>query len=196
MPSNKQPDAVLVGQTYGRLKVISFHHSDKRWRKHYECECICGKKKIIQGTLLKSGNTKSCGCLGKETARKRALPHGVASMRQVFAGYRSKAKKIDILFNLTMPQFKKIVSSPCFYCGDIDSNIHRSPHGTGDFAYNGLDKIDSGKGYTVNNVVSCCKKCNFAKSNMSQGEFVKWIRKAYNHLNKTAMAHQWGDLLI
>jgi hypothetical protein len=75
-------------------------------------------------------------------------------------------------------------------------NVHRSPHGTGDFTYNGIDKIDSGKGYTVNNVVSCCKKCNFAKSNMSQGEFIKWIRKVYLHLKKDAMAQQWGDLLI
>jgi hypothetical protein len=174
------------------LTVIKEHHKDKRWRRHFECVCVCGNTKIVQGTLLKSGNTKSCGCIGKETARLRALPHGEAAMRQVIAGYKCKAKKQGIAFSLTAPQFKQIVAQPCFYCGDINTNIHHSPHGTGDFAYNGLDKIDPKKGYTFNNVVSCCKKCNFMKSNLSQGEFIRWIKRAYLYLSKTAMANQWG----
>lgn len=112
-------------------------------------------------------------------------------MRQVLADYKCKARKLGVSFELTVPQFKKIAASPCFYCGAVDSNIHHSPHGTGDYAYNGLDKIDAAKGYTVNNAVSCCKRCNFAKSNLPQGDFIRWIRTAYAHLAKTAMAEQW-----
>ena len=194
MPSNKQPDSVAIGQTYGRLKVIAFHHSDKRWRKHYECECICGEKKVVQGVLLKSGNTKSCGCLKRERAREKCLPHGTAAMRQVIAGDKDKAKKAGIEYKLTVPQFRAIAEGQCFYCGKYGTNTKKSPHGSGDYSYNGLDKIEPTKGYVLSNVVSACKRCNFAKSNMSQGEFMQWIRTAYDHLKQSAMADQWSEV--
>jgi hypothetical protein len=57
----------IVGQKFGRLTVIE--DSGKR-HKDYEvlwvCICSCGTKKEIRGDHLKSGNTKSCGCLRKE----------------------------------------------------------------------------------------------------------------------------------
>lgn len=43
-------------------------------------------------------------------------------------------------------------------------------------------------------VLVACKRCNFAKSNMSQGEFMQWIRTAYDHLKQSAMAQQWGRI--
>ena len=62
----------LVGQRFGRLIVIRFDGRDK-WRKSYWlCRCDCGKEKIIGGNNLRSGNTKSCGCL----AKNNALKHG------------------------------------------------------------------------------------------------------------------------
>ena len=50
---------------------------------------------------------------------------------------------------------------------------------------NGLDKP------TYDNVVPCCKICNYAKSNMSIKEFHKWAVK----IGKNAMAEQWGSSL-
>lgn len=194
MPTNNAPHLVHPGDKFGSLTVLSFSHKDKRWRRHYMCRCACGAEKSIQGTLLRSVNTKSCGCLVSESARKRAIGHGVAAMNQVMAGYRHKAKKSGRSFSLTSPQFRAITQGPCFYCGSERTNTKRSPHGTGDFTYNGLDRIDASRGYTVNNTVSCCRACNFAKSNLGQGEFIEWIRRAYMHLSRTAMAAQWGSL--
>ena len=192
MPKNGKPDKVVIGQAYNHLTVLSFSHQDKRWRRHYLCRCRCGVEKTVQGTLLRSGNTKSCGCWAKESARSRCKPHGVASRNQVYAGYRCKANKSGIPFHLTRDQFGRIATQPCFYCGADRSNVHRAQHGAGDFAYNGLDKIDASKGYTINNVVACCRRCNFAKTDRTQGEFIEWIRKAYLHLSRTAMAEQWS----
>lgn len=191
MPSNLKPHLVFPGDKFGKLTVVEFSHKDKRWRRHYLCRCSCGTKKTVQGALLRSGNTISCGCGAAEAARKRALGHGVASMNQVMAGYRHKAKKSERSFSLTKPQFFAISQAPCFYCGSARSNTHRSPHGTGDFSYNGLDRIDTRKGYIFSNTVSCCRVCNFAKSNNSQGEFTEWIRRAYLHLKNTSMAGLW-----
>ena len=32
----------------------------------YECRCQCGNITHVRGSLLRSGNTKSCGCLREE----------------------------------------------------------------------------------------------------------------------------------
>lgn len=194
MPSNGKTEQVKPGDTFNHMTVINFSHHDKRWRRHYLCRCRCGTTKTVLGTLLRSGNTKSCGCWAKEAARLRALPHGHASRNQVIAGYRHKAGKLNLAFSLTVEQFSRLVSGPCFYCGIEPSNLHKSGHGTGDFTYNGLDRIDTRKGYIISNVVASCRRCNLSKSNRQQGEFIAWIRRAYLHLSRTAMAAQWGNL--
>lgn len=61
----------------------------------------------------------------------------------------------------------------CFYCDSEPSNMI-SQYG---FKYNGLDRVDSSKGYSLSNVVTCCKICNRAKSDLSQKDFYDWIEK-------------------
>jgi hypothetical protein len=127
----------------------------------------------------------------QESARMRVLPHATASRNQVIAGYRHKAKKAGREFALTVPQFERIAASPCFYCGSLPTNVHRSPHASGDYVYNGLDRVDSRKAYTVSNTIACCKACNLAKGARSQGEFISWLLRCVTHLSATAMAGIW-----
>lgn len=61
----------LVGQRFGKLTVIKqdedyINPKGKHFAK-YLCQCDCGNEKLISVTAdgLKSGNTKSCGCLKK-----------------------------------------------------------------------------------------------------------------------------------
>lgn len=56
----------LIGKRFGQLTVLKRMVSNK-WRQFcWLCRCDCGKEKIIIGYNLKSGTTKSCGCLHKE----------------------------------------------------------------------------------------------------------------------------------
>ena len=61
---NKYP-AICIGDTFSRLMVI-----EKLPRRSYTlwwlCRCTCGQEKAIRDSLLKSGQTRSCGCLAKE----------------------------------------------------------------------------------------------------------------------------------
>ena len=50
------------------------------------------------------------------------------------------------------------------------------------WAHNGIDRVDSSKGYTIDNVVPCCSACNYAKHEMSVSEFKEYITRVYNHL--------------
>jgi hypothetical protein len=43
----------------------------------------------------------------------------------------------------------------------------------------GIDRVDSNKGYTIDNCVPCCKTCNLAKAELSQRDFLDWVRKVY-----------------
>lgn len=55
----------LIGKKFGRLTVIESLPSENR-RTYWLCQCNCGKKCKARADSLKSGKTKSCGCLNKE----------------------------------------------------------------------------------------------------------------------------------
>lgn len=56
-----------TGNRYGRLTVLSCKGFDKRGKTLWLCRCDCGNEKIVNGWSLRSGETKSCGCLQRET---------------------------------------------------------------------------------------------------------------------------------
>ena len=53
----------LKGKNFNSLKVLSFD-SNKKGRTYWKCQCDCGKICIVEAYKIKSGHTKSCGCLG------------------------------------------------------------------------------------------------------------------------------------
>lgn len=58
----------ITGQRFGKLTVIR-KHQNKKWdidSAFWECQCKCGNMTIVSTSNLKSGNTRSCGCLQKE----------------------------------------------------------------------------------------------------------------------------------
>jgi hypothetical protein len=75
--------------------------------------------------------------------------------------YVEGAKKRNLDFLLTAKEFEELIKKPCFYCGQIN------PSG-----FNGVDRVENSKGYVIENVVSCCTKCNRMKSNFHYREFI------------------------
>ena len=59
----------LTGQKFGKLTVLEclgkINPNNKEY--YWRCQCDCGNIKNIAGNSLRSGNTRSCGCLAKET---------------------------------------------------------------------------------------------------------------------------------
>lgn len=53
----------LTGQIFGNLTVIKQAESDKAGNSQWLCKCVCGNTKTIRGDHLKTGTSKSCGCL-------------------------------------------------------------------------------------------------------------------------------------
>ena len=98
----------------------------------------------------------------------------------MFHAYQVSAKKRFLDFNLTIEEFKEIISGDCFYCGSPSQQLLKT--GSHRFKYNGIDRIDNNKGYIKDNIVSCCKRCNFSKTSMLQKDFYQWIERLYINL--------------
>jgi hypothetical protein len=83
----------IAGQRFGRLIVMSFFdvsNTNSRW----VCRCDCGNEIITTGNGLKTGKTRSCGCLKIELFRnqKFALKHGEWKTAEYKAWERARSR--------------------------------------------------------------------------------------------------------
>lgn len=184
MPANKSKE-LSPGLKINKLTIIRLHHKDKRWRRHYLCRCDCGNEKVIQGSLIISGNTKSCGCLLAESMKKKRLPNNRGVINQIILSYKRHAKRRGLIWELNFDDVFGIINKPCYYCGIYNSNKKITKNCREGFQYNSIDRVDSNKGYVINNVVPCCERCNKAKMAMSKNDFLEWIQRVYNYSIKT-----------
>lgn len=60
----------LTGQKFGRLTVISKAENPSEAHIKWLCKCECGNFITTRGTSLRSGITKSCGCLVSDKVRE------------------------------------------------------------------------------------------------------------------------------
>lgn len=177
------------GAKIGQLEVISFSHigNNKQKRHYYWVKCSCGITKITQLDGLLDGRTQRCGPSCPD--RPRRTPEGQC-VTTVMATYRVHARNKNKEFALTRDQFSSLLFAPCNYCGTDPCNqyLASSPGHTGTRAkdilvfYNGVDRVDSTLGYTLDNVVTCCALCNQAKNDLSLKDWLNHCKKIIEHL--------------
>jgi hypothetical protein len=93
----KQVD--ISGQTFGRLTAIEIagrKYKTTLWR----CRCSCGNETIVFVAYLRSGHTKSCGCLRGEITSQRNYTHGERQTRlyKIWAGMKQRCTNPKIAF--------------------------------------------------------------------------------------------------
>jgi hypothetical protein len=164
----------LTGMRFGKVVVVKEY-----WKRRYggvcwECKCDCGNKSIFPSSDLIRGRIKSCGCLKKENSEK-------AWENYLLYHYKYDAKRRNFKFNLTNEEFLTLIYKNCYYCGNSPSNCQTTK--TSKKKYNGIDRIDSNKDYSVSNCVPCCIICNRAKGKMSLENFYEWKTRLCNHFN-------------
>ena len=83
---------IMIGQRFGRLIVERESIWQERLvktQRHYWVVCDCGVRKLVQGSSLKTGNTRSCGCLQKEKAKAQWIKHGHCSRNKHHPLYKT-----------------------------------------------------------------------------------------------------------
>lgn len=63
----------LTGKVFERLTVVERFIYEDRKGTYWKCQCECGNEKIILGSNLTSGKTKSCGCYRKDKLKELKL---------------------------------------------------------------------------------------------------------------------------
>lgn len=59
----------MIGKKFNKLTVIDRVENDKFGNSKWLCECECGNKVEVLGVHLRSGHTRSCGCMKKENCK-------------------------------------------------------------------------------------------------------------------------------
>jgi len=165
---------VKVGDVFDQLTVVNMEiiptppnrkvAQSPTW---FVCRCSCGgvTKKIGQ-TLLKN-QTNHCGC------RRRLSWKGVGHLSgTVYCRIASSAKKRKIPFEISIEQLWGVLERQQFRCAlsglpielDKDSDFLKTTAS--------VDRIDSNKGYTVENVQWVHKDVNLMKNALPQGRFL------------------------
>ena len=171
------------GMIIGNFTIIKLARLDECGRTWWEVKCNkCGNIINLRQNHLTKNN--SCGCQFKK-------PDGITAFNFLFGDYKKKAKLRKLIFDLTEDEFKKIINGNCHYCGkepeQLVKRVRRYPSGKShisEYKYNGIDRVDSKLGYVINNVVSCCKVCNWIKRDQPVIDFVNHIKRIYLHLTK------------
>ena len=191
---------IQPGRTYGNYKVIEsikVKHKVKRGDGAYvECmatrwRCIyipTGEEKIITTGYLSEFKDAE---LEQEELNNlvKENKHQVGFRNSLYRMYKRNAALRNHEFNLTQDEFESIIFQNCYYCGAHPKEMSETAikgHGNTKqppLSYNGIDRIDSTIGYTVDNCVPCCQYCNYMKHTLSQDDFLTRIKKIYTHLN-------------
>lgn len=179
---DRYPREDLTDRKFGQWTVLfkDLNHKNSKILTYWLCKCDCSLEKSIYGSHLISGRSYSCrGC--SENKDKGRIPYRIISR------IKYGAKKRNLLFDLGNSN-KEISdflydllnnkqNSKCKLSGidiKIAPTINRDIHGETTAS---LDRIDSSKGYTKDNVQWVHKDINFMKQDFTQQDFIDYCKK-------------------
>lgn len=142
-----------VGEIHNRLTIISFDKYEKK-RYYWNCQCICGNIKSIRYDVLKSGQTKSCGCLCKELTSDRMTVHGYTKNLKIPPEYSCWIKIIQRCTNPKNKSYHRYGGRGITICEEWLNSFENFFHYVGSRPGKGysIDRIDNNGNYEPGNV--------------------------------------------
>lgn len=154
----------LTGKKFGRLTVIKRTENQGKIVM-WECVCDCGNIRTVQGCGLKSGNSKSCGCLQREIVTEANTTHGETVGGKKTSEYSTWQDILDRCNNPNNPWYHNYGGRGIKVCDRwLDFNVFLEDMGRNPGEGYEIDRIDNDKGYSKNNC--------------------RWILRKYNNYNK------------
>ena len=181
----------LTGRQFGKLIVISREENDKWGAANWKCICNCIDKniKIATSKNLRTGRTQSCGCILRNRIKSKHPQWGGCG--EIGGHYFSQLKRrsageefsitLEYIWDLFLKQNRK-----CRFSG---IELRFSTKSTVSDGTASLDRIDSSKGYVIDNVQWVHKDINYMKQDHTDKDFIEWCRLIVNHDNK----EKWLD---
>ena len=160
-------------------------------------KCIkCGKVQEQSISNMKKHKKDTCFYCEHPDSNKPAVGRTrMAEMpidERIYYYYKNKIEQENSKSNikykewkLSLKEYSNLIHQNCFYCGSsptTDNIWNKSSKRKGDselIAINGIDRVNSDKGYVLENCVPCCPCCNSMKSDLPAEQFLKQINKIY-----------------
>ncbi len=178
----------LTGRTLGRWTVLGLAEQKVYGKPAWECLCSCGNTGVIGGSVLRMGESRSCGCLSKEVSaenlRAVATTHGMCGTPMYYRWLSIKLRCYHKT-HYACPRYGGRGITMCerwkssftdFYAdiGDPPSEAHS------------LDRIDNDGNYEPNNVRWATKQeqANSRSNNVR-----------HTHNGETHTLAEWGRKL-
>ena len=139
------------------------------------CKCSCGNIIRCKKTLVKSGRKKSCGCIQKEAEYVSKY-----IMRMYWTAFLLNAKSRNIKVKINPEYLDQLLIKQNFKCQLSGLEISL-PKTSDEFLIERLwtasiDRIDSSKEYTKNNIQFVHKDINKMKMALDQDQFIKYCK--------------------
>jgi len=136
----------LTGRRFGKLTVLK--HERVVGKNHqWMCICDCGNEKVIAVSSLRSGATKSCGCLAKETSKRVHTKHGYSGSR-TYETWKGMHGRCSNPRNRAYQNYGGRGIDVCARWGSFENFVKDM----GECPENhSIDRIDNSKGYTPDN---------------------------------------------
>lgn len=187
--SSKYRDGDIIGNCYKLVKFLGGNN--------WVVECTkCGRIQEQSIPNMKKHVKDTCYYCEHPNAQRNPKSNGgrkgvnlLPIDERIYNYYKSriisdnnKGKKYKE-WSLSEEDFRDIIHQPCHYCGSEPSIDNMWNNGASRkssdeiVSINGIDRIDSNKGYTIDNCVPCCTLCNRMKSDLSTEVFLTHVNK-------------------
>lgn len=176
-PFNYKQD-IPVGYTYELLTVIEVKNNK------LICKCRCGNVKTLHSSRIRNKQVKSCGCLNTRIGTENPNFKGYGHIpHSVYTKCKTNGSDRNIDFQLSIKdldtQYQK-QKGKCSISG-IDIGFNNDRTKTKILSTASLDRIDSSKPYTKDNIQWVHKRVQQMKWTASQEEFIEWCKIIAEH---------------
>lgn len=143
---------IAPGDKFGRLTVVG-EAPQKGSKRYWLCACECGGVAAPVNDKLRSGHTKSCGCLSAERRQENITKHGLCGLpeHEIWRGMRKRCEQIN------STRYAYYGARGIKVCDEWRRDFlaflaHVGPRPS---PKHSIDRIDGSKGYEPGNVRWC-----------------------------------------
>lgn len=184
----------LTGRDFGRLNVLRRGPDQPPTAGHrsarvtWVCLCACGIERAVSAELLRSGNTRSCGCLHAESMEAIFVKHGcgrTGSRRT--PEYRAWQNILRRCGNPNNPGFKYYGGRGITVCEEWRESFENflSDMGERPSKKHSIDRIDNNSGYRKSN-------CRWATKIQQSANRRNTIRLTFGGESRTV--REWSEI--
>jgi len=158
----------LSGKIFGKLTAIK-RVENKNQRPAFLCKCSCGNEKVVMSQSLRNGTVKSCGCLLKRHGKNHFSWEGYEEISLSFFSVIEKgAKTRNLAFDISIKEIWHLFLFQKRKCALSGMDLRFQSQNSERDGTASLDRIDSSKGYALDNIQWVHKDINWLKNNWPQ----------------------------